>query len=91
MTVFVNGRRVNGKVIYVPKKWSEFLKVAGRRVSINVVRVFNEDGGELDELDLICNKDVLFVSSGDNFIPPTAIDNQGMNPHTFYYLIAIII
>lgn len=77
MTVFVNGKRVGGKVIYVPKKWTEFLKVAGRKLGINATRVFNEEGGELDELELIGNKDVLFLSTGDNYIPASTTDNQG--------------
>ncbi len=78
VTVFVNGRRVNGKAIYVPKKWNEFVKSAGRKLGINATRIFNEEGGEMDELELIGNKDVLFISSGDNFIPPTTVDNSGM-------------
>lgn len=65
-------------MIYVPKKWTEFLKVAGRKLGINATRVFNEEGGELDELDLISNKDVLFLSSGDGFSCPTTHDNQGI-------------
>ena len=79
VTVFVNGKRIGGKVIYVPKKWTEFLKVVGRKLAINnATRVFNEEGGELDELELIGNKDVLYISPGENFIPPTTtIDHQG--------------
>jgi hypothetical protein len=77
VTVFVNGKRVGGRVIYVPKKWPEFLKVAGRKFGVNATRVFNEEGGELDELELISNKDVLFLSAGENFLPPSTIDHQG--------------
>lgn len=83
VTVFVNGNRVGGKVIYVPKKWTEFLKVAGRKLGINATRVFNEEGGELDELDLISNKDILFLSAGDGFIVPNTREIQGIFSFNF--------
>jgi len=76
ITAFVNGKRVGGKAIYVPKKWNDFLKIVGKKVGINAVRVFNEDGGEIDDVDLISNRDVMYISSGEAFVPPT-VDNHG--------------
>jgi hypothetical protein len=74
---------VNGKGIFVSKKWNDFLKTAGKKLGANVTRVFNEEGGEIDEVELILNKDVLFASLGENFIPPSTVDNKGLcnNPN----------
>lgn len=60
------------------KKWGDFMKQAGKRLGINAVRLFNEEGGEIDDIELIVNRDVLFVSSGENYIPPSTVDNKGM-------------
>lgn len=78
MSVYQNGKRVNGKVVYVGKKWGDFIKLAGKKLGINATRIFNEEGGEIDDIELIVNRDVLFVSTGDNFIPPSTVDNKGM-------------
>ena len=41
-------------------------------------RVFNKDGGELDDVELIENNDVLYISSGEDFLPTGA--NEGKTP-----------
>lgn len=34
VTVFLNGTRLAGKAIYVPKKWNDFLKIVSKKVFI---------------------------------------------------------
>jgi len=63
--------------VNVPKKWADFLKNVGRKLGMQANRVFNEDGGEIDEIELVMHKDVLFVSVGEGFLPPSSLDNKG--------------
>ena len=55
----------------MPRKWSEFLEKAGEKLAlVNARRVFNENGGELDDIELLQNDDVLYVSDGGEFREP---------------------
>ncbi|EFA83034.1 BTB/POZ domain-containing protein [Heterostelium album PN500] len=75
VTVFPNGKRLGGKAISIPKKWSEFLKIVSKKLLIPVTRIYNEDGGEIDEIDLLVPKEVLFASCGESFIKPGELTN----------------
>ncbi|EGC34912.1 hypothetical protein DICPUDRAFT_98057 [Dictyostelium purpureum] len=68
VTVFQNGKRIGGKAISIPKKWPEFLKIISKKLNIPVSRIFNEDGGEIDEIEAIVPKEILYASCGENFI-----------------------
>ena len=55
----------------MPRKWCEFLEKAGEKLAlVNARRVFNENGGELDDIELLQNDDVLYVSDGGEFREP---------------------
>ncbi|KAN0027804.1 hypothetical protein ACTFIV_009628 [Dictyostelium citrinum] len=83
VTVFQNGKRVGGKAISLPKKWSEFLKIVSKKLNIPASRIYNEDGGEIDEIESIVAKEILYASCGEHFIhlpkdfvyQPTSIPN----------------
>ncbi|KAK5583399.1 hypothetical protein RB653_004992 [Dictyostelium firmibasis] len=68
VTVFQNGKRVGGKAISLPKKWSEFLKIVSKKLNIPASRIYNEDGGEIDEIESIVAKEILYASCGEHFI-----------------------
>jgi len=46
-------------------------------MNMQAARIFNEDGGEVDDVELIMNNQVLFVSAGEGFMPPASLDNKG--------------
>jgi len=47
-----------------------FLKSVQQRLGgLHVQRVFNSDGGEVDDLMLVDDGDMLFVSCGEDFVP----------------------
>eukprot|EP01132_Coremiostelium_polycephalum_P004089 gene4089-5117_t len=70
VTVFQNGKKSGGKVVNIPKKWSEFLKMISKKLVLPVSRIFNEDGGEIDEIEAIIPKEILYASCGEAFIHP---------------------
>eukprot|EP01133_Synstelium_polycarpum_P011992 gene11992-14008_t len=79
VTVFQNGKKVGGKAISIPKKWNEFLKIVSKKLSIPVSRIYNEDGGEIDEIELIVPKEVLYASCGESFIHPSSTETRHEN------------
>ena len=48
------------------------LNAAGRRLGFTAQRLFDASGIEIDDVMLIANGDVLFVSAGHDFIQPRA-------------------
>ncbi|XP_017887154.1 BTB/POZ domain-containing protein KCTD9 isoform X1 [Ceratina calcarata] len=70
VTLFVNGTNVsNGKVFMVPKSIDELLTAASSKFNITAKRLFNAQGGEIDDINLVRDDDVLYVSCGEDFIP----------------------
>jgi uncharacterized protein YjbI with pentapeptide repeats len=73
VTLYLNGttwRQTTGRVILVPKKFVELLQLATQKLTLRTpaTRLFNRHGGEVDEIELIQNDDVLFVSCGEDFL-----------------------
>jgi uncharacterized protein YjbI with pentapeptide repeats len=69
VSVFANGVSGGGHVLLVPKKLSELLLQATQKLSLSscATRVFNRHGGEIDDVRLLQNDEVLFVSCGEDF------------------------
>ena len=70
VTVFANGSSSGGgHVLLVPKKLSELLLSATLKLQLPscATRVFNRHGGEIDDVKLLQNDEVLFVSCGEDF------------------------
>lgn len=76
ITIFKNGYANGGKLINLPLSMDCLLQEASEKLCIEVKRVFTQHGGEVDEIELIRDDDILFLSSGENFIskPSTTCD-----------------
>ncbi|CAD6227283.1 GSCOCG00006071001-RA-CDS [Cotesia congregata] len=66
--LFKNGTDVNGKVFMVTHSVDEILKAASKKFNITASRIFTPQGGEVDDVKLIRDDDVLYVSCGEEFI-----------------------
>lgn len=56
----------------------QLISVASKKLRINARRVFNYEGRELDDVALVANGDVLFFSSGEDFVLPNV--NKAQEP-----------
>uniref|UniRef100_A0A669BCV8 BTB/POZ domain-containing protein KCTD9 n=1 Tax=Oreochromis niloticus TaxID=8128 RepID=A0A669BCV8_ORENI len=70
VTLFVNGTCKNGKVVAVYGTLSDLLSVASNKLGIKASCLYNGKGGLIDDIALIRDDDVLYVSEGDPFIDP---------------------
>ncbi|KAI9521686.1 BTB/POZ domain-containing protein kctd9 [Dissostichus eleginoides] len=70
VTLFVNGTSKNGKVVAVYGTLSDLLSVASNKLGIKAVSLYNGKGGLIDDIALIRDDEVLYVSEGDPFIDP---------------------
>ncbi|XP_003703544.1 BTB/POZ domain-containing protein KCTD9 isoform X3 [Megachile rotundata] len=75
--LFVNGTDVNGKVFMVTHSLDELLTAASAKFEITAKRIFTPQGGEVDDIKLIRDDDVLYVSSGEDFIAKDKLHIQG--------------
>ncbi|KAJ1525110.1 hypothetical protein ONE63_009952 [Megalurothrips usitatus] len=66
--LFKNGTDTDGKVFLVTHSMEELLSAASQKFSMKAKRLFTPQGGELDDLKLIRDDDVLYVSAGESFI-----------------------
>lgn len=69
VVVFKNGSDVDGKVLLVTHSLEELLTSAGNKFSFTAKRLFTQKGGEIDDIKLIRDDDILYVSAGEGFIP----------------------
>ncbi|XP_026154113.1 BTB/POZ domain-containing protein KCTD9b [Mastacembelus armatus] len=70
VTLFVNGTSSNGKVVAVYGSLEDLLSVASSKLGIRASSVYNGNGGLIDDITLIRDDDVLYVSEGDAFEDP---------------------
>ncbi|XP_030580724.1 BTB/POZ domain-containing protein KCTD9-like isoform X1 [Archocentrus centrarchus] len=70
VTLFVNGTSSNGKVVAVYGSLEDLLCVASSKLGIRASSVYNGNGGLIDDIALIRDDDVLYVSEGDAFEDP---------------------
>uniref|UniRef100_A0A7N9AMK2 BTB/POZ domain-containing protein KCTD9 n=1 Tax=Mastacembelus armatus TaxID=205130 RepID=A0A7N9AMK2_9TELE len=70
VTLFVNGTSKNGKVVAVYGTLTDLLSVASNKLGIKASCLYNGKGGLIDDIALIRDDDVLYVSEGDPFIDP---------------------
>ncbi|KAJ8686969.1 hypothetical protein QAD02_022763, partial [Eretmocerus hayati] len=73
--LFVNGTDVNGKVFMITYSLEELLREASMKFQMKAQRLFTPQGGEIDDISLIRDDDILYVSSGENF----AWNNRELN------------
>ncbi|XP_058869628.1 BTB/POZ domain-containing protein KCTD9-like isoform X1 [Acipenser ruthenus] len=84
VTLFVNGTSKSGKVVAVYGTLADLLSVASSKLGIRASALYNGKGGLIDDITLIRDDDVLYVSEGDSFIDPqedvkTAEEPSGAN------------
>ncbi|KAK1884171.1 BTB/POZ domain containing protein KCTD9 [Dissostichus eleginoides] len=70
VTLFVNGTSSNGKVVAVFGSLEDLLSAASSKLGIKVSRVYNENRGLIDDITLIRDDDVLYVSEEDSSEDP---------------------
>ncbi|XP_030005863.1 BTB/POZ domain-containing protein KCTD9b isoform X1 [Sphaeramia orbicularis] len=70
VTLFVNGTSTNGKVVAVYGSLDDLLSVASSKLGIRASSVYNGNGGLIDDISLIRDDDVLYISDGDSFEDP---------------------
>uniref|UniRef100_A0A8C8DXM2 BTB/POZ domain-containing protein KCTD9 n=1 Tax=Oryzias sinensis TaxID=183150 RepID=A0A8C8DXM2_9TELE len=68
VTLFVNGTPKNGKVVAVYGTLPDLLSVASSKLGIKACCLYNGRGGLIDDIALIRDDDVLYVSEGDPFV-----------------------
>jgi len=68
VVLFLNGSCVDGKVVLVTHSLEELLGTASKKFSVEAKRLFTSQGGEIDDVKLIRDDDVLYVSAGEPFI-----------------------
>ncbi|XP_070780675.1 BTB/POZ domain-containing protein KCTD9b [Enoplosus armatus] len=66
VTLFVNGTSTNGKVVAVYGSLEDLLSVASSKLGIRASSVYNGNGGLIDDITLIRDDDVLYISEGDS-------------------------
>ncbi|XP_077520854.1 BTB/POZ domain-containing protein KCTD9-like [Amblyomma americanum] len=66
--VYRNGNRAQWEVFFVPSTLNKLLEDIGASFGIQARRLFNTKGGEITHVAQIKNRDVLLVSSGEDFI-----------------------
>ncbi|KAG7201032.1 hypothetical protein KM043_003383 [Ampulex compressa] len=74
--LFLNGTDVNGKVFMVTHSLEDLLITASSKFNISAKRLFTPQGGEIDDIKLIRDDDVLYVSKGDDFVPKNEISRH---------------
>uniref|UniRef100_UPI00358F9224 BTB/POZ domain-containing protein KCTD9 n=1 Tax=Myxine glutinosa TaxID=7769 RepID=UPI00358F9224 len=71
VTLFPNGSNINGKMAWVLGSLSDILTSANKKLGLaRATLLYNAHGALVDDITLIQDDDVLYVSEGENFIPP---------------------
>ncbi|KAE8619104.1 hypothetical protein XENTR_v10009606 [Xenopus tropicalis] len=70
VTLFVRGSSRHGKVVLVSGSLSDLLSLASIRFGIQATQVFNENGGQIDDVSLIRDDDILYVSEEESDVDP---------------------
>lgn len=70
VTVFKNGSKTGGVVILLPDNFDDFKKAVSGKLDIIAERVFAPTGGEIADIALIKDDDILYISEGEKFKSP---------------------
>ncbi|XP_043514577.1 BTB/POZ domain-containing protein KCTD9 isoform X2 [Frieseomelitta varia] len=63
-------------VLMITNSLDELLTAASSKFNITAKRIFNVQGGEIDDINLVRDDDVLYVSCGEDFIPKDKLCSQ---------------
>ncbi|KAG7166864.1 BTB/POZ domain-containing protein KCTD9-like [Homarus americanus] len=68
--LFRNGSGVDGKVVLVTHSLEELLAAASQKLGIRAMNIYTPQGGLIDDIRLIRDDDILYVSEGEDFHLP---------------------
>lgn len=68
IVIYKNGSSVDGKAIQLPDSLDTLLTEAGKKLGIEAKLLFTVQGGEIDDVNLVKDDDILYVSSGEPYI-----------------------
>ncbi|MCL4129101.1 UNVERIFIED_CONTAM: hypothetical protein GTU68_024613 [Idotea baltica] len=72
--LFKNGTNLDGKVIMVTNSLQDLLMKGSHKLNIPVAKcVYTAQGGLIDDISLIRDEDILYLSDGESFIPPPTL------------------
>ncbi|XP_054167125.1 BTB/POZ domain-containing protein KCTD9-like [Oppia nitens] len=71
VVIFRNGTAHDGKVFLVTNSLDELLVSASDKFGVQYKRFFTKEGGEIDDIKLIKDDDILYVSDDQDFVKPT--------------------
>lgn len=69
VTVFRNGNTTDPIITLVPNTFNDFKTTLSQKLDLDVRKVFTEKGAEIDDIALIRDDDVLYVSEGEKYKP----------------------
>ncbi|XP_057853191.2 potassium channel AKT1 isoform X2 [Cryptomeria japonica] len=67
----------SGKLILLPDSIQELLRIGGQKFGFTPVKVLNEEGAEIDDIDVIRDGDRLFLVDIDEFEEVCNMDDRG--------------
>lgn len=72
VTVHVNGKLKGGMALMLTESLHEFFEQAQAKLQFdgNFARVFTRSGGEITNIDEMCQDDMLWLSTGEDFLTP---------------------
>ncbi|GJQ83870.1 hypothetical protein Trydic_g6748 [Trypoxylus dichotomus] len=68
--LFKNETKTQGKVLFVPETLDQLLRKASQKFKSEATGFYTPEGGEIDDINLIRDNDVLYVCFGEEFIHP---------------------
>ncbi|PRD20402.1 UNVERIFIED_CONTAM: Kctd9 [Trichonephila clavipes] len=68
VVLYKNGSSADGKAIRLPDSLDILLTEAGKKLGVEAKLLFTVKGGEIDDVNLIKDDDILYVSSGEPYI-----------------------
>jgi len=68
----------------------ELLISSGRKFGIQSKRLFTKDGGEIDDIKLIKDDDILYISDGEPFIKTPADENSPKENSKYFLILSFI-
>lgn len=72
VTVHVNGRLKGGMALMLPDSFEDFFEQSRAKLGFEgrFSRVFTRSGGEITDIDEMCQDDTLWLSAGEDFLTP---------------------
>ncbi|KAG8179270.1 hypothetical protein JTE90_026734 [Oedothorax gibbosus] len=80
ITVFKNGSSNSGKLVELKDSLDVLVKLINEKLGVEGKILFTANGGEVDDIELIRDNDVLYISNGEPFIDPLIINKRNVPP-----------